>query len=355
MSGRLRIDHGSVVVRPSRGVRLSGRIHVRSFVACLAMGLTTVAVVLASLMLGTIVYSPTEVVAALRGDAPDAVRLFVVEWRLPRALAAVVFGAMLGLAGALFQCVTRNPLGSPDIIGFTAGSSAGGVAVLAFVGSGYLMVAAGALTGGLVVAAVMLVLSRGGGVAGFRLVIVGIGLSAMLVSLETWFVLTADLEHAQVAALWGAGSLNATSFDYTGPALVIGVVALLATGVLLDRRLGLLDLGEDVSAALGVGPSRTRLMAIIAGVVLVAVVTAAAGPITFVALAAPHIGRWLAGATGVALAPAACAGALMLASADLAAQHAIPGHSFPVGVATVAVGGLYLVTLLIRENRKGSL
>ncbi|KOX07929.1 hypothetical protein ADL05_28050 [Nocardiopsis sp. NRRL B-16309] len=342
-------------MRATGPVPASGRVGVRAVLVCAGLVAATGAVVFASLMLGAVVYTPAEVALALFGDAPGSAELFVVEWRLPRALAAVVFGAMLGVAGALFQCVTRNPLGSPDIIGFTAGSSAGGVAVVAFVGSGYLLVAGGALMGGLAVAAIVLLLSRGGGVAGFRLVIVGIGLSAMLASLETWFVLTADLDLAQVAALWGVGSLNATSFEYTGTAMVAGLVALLATGAALGRRLGLLDLGEDVSASLGASPSHTRLGAVVAGVVLVAVVTAAAGPIAFVALAAPHIGRRLAGSTGVSLGPAACAGALMLASADLAAQHAVPEHSFPVGVATVAVGGVYLVTLLIHENRKGTL
>lgn len=355
MNGRLRMDRGALVVRTSGRVPVSGRIHLRTLLVCGALLALTVLVTFAALMLGSVVHSPTEVVGALFGDAPPTVELFVVRWRLPRAVAAMVFGAMLGVAGALFQCVTRNPLGSPDVIGFTAGASAGGVAAIALVGSGYATVAGGALTGGFLVAAIVLLLSRGGGVAGFRLVIVGIGLSAMFVSLETWFVLTADLDIAQVAALWGVGSLNATSFEYTGPAMALGLVTTLVTVALLSRRLNMLDLGDDVSASLGPDPSHTRLMAVIAGVVLVAVVTAAAGPIAFVALAAPHIGRRLAGSTGASLVPAACTGALVLASADLAAQHAVPGHSYPVGVATVVVGGAYLATLLVRENRKGTL
>jgi iron complex transport system permease protein len=125
--------------------------------------------------------------------------------------------------------------------------------------------------------------------------------------------------------------------------------------VLLSRPVGLLDLGEDVSAALGVPPTRTRIVAVLAGVVLVAIATATAGPIAFVALAAPHVGRRLTGTSGAALAPSACAGAFLLASSDVIAQHAFGERSFPVGVVTIAVGGLYLVTLLVRESRKGSL
>ncbi|MEV2275282.1 iron chelate uptake ABC transporter family permease subunit [Nocardiopsis sp. NPDC049922] len=355
MSVWIRAERGSIVVRTPGRPPVSGRLHARTLLVCAGLLAMTAAVTLAALMLGTVVYSPGEVVRALFGEAEASAELFVVQWRLPRAVAAAVFGAALGVAGAYFQSVTRNPLGSPDIIGFSAGASAGGVAVVAYVGSGFALVAGGALLGGFAVAAIVLLLSRGGGVAGFRLIIVGIGLSAMLASLEAWFMLSADLAIAQAAALWGVGTLNGTSFEYTGPAMVIALVATLVSGVLLQRRLGLHDLGEDLSASLGVRASHTRLMAVVAGVLLVAVVIAAAGPIAFVALAAPHVGRGLAGSTGASLAPAACAGALILASADLAAQHAVPGHSFPVGVATVAVGGLYLVTLLVRENRKGTL
>jgi len=335
--------------------RASERFSVRSVLACAALLALTAAVTLAALMLGEIVYSPPQVAQALFGEAPGAAELFVVQWRLPRAVTAAVFGAMLGLAGALFQSITRNPLGSPDIIGFTAGSSAGGVAVVALLGSGRLMVAGGALAGGLLVAALIVLLSRGGGISGLRLVIAGIALSAMLSSLETWFILSAELDIAQVAALWSTGSLNGTGFAHTGPALVAGTAMLLLTGFGLGRRLRLLDLGDDASAALGASPGRTRLLAIAAGVVLIAITTASAGPIAFVALAAPHIGRRLAGAAGTALAPSACAGALVLASADLAGQHAIPGHSYPVGLVTVAVGGIYLITLIAHENRKGTL
>ncbi|MEU8899417.1 iron chelate uptake ABC transporter family permease subunit [Nocardia sp. NPDC048505] len=346
------IDTGALVLR---GPGVSARIPLRSAAVCAGLLLLTAGVTLAALMLGKVTYSPSAVFAALTGHGTRTSELFIVQWRLPRATAAVLLGAMLGVAGALFQCITRNPLGSPDVIGFTAGASAGGVAVISFAGVGFAAVAGGALAGGLVVTLLVLLLSRGGGAAGFRLVIVGIGLNAMMVALETYFHLVADSEISQIATVWGAGSLNAVSFTHTGPALVTGALLTIAVCVGFQRALPVLDLGEDVAAALGVDPARRRLALVLGGVVLVAVATAAAGPIAFVALAAPHIGRRLAGASGTALAPAAAAGALILASADLVAQHAVPGHAYPVGVVTVAVGGLYLLTLLVRENRKGAL
>lgn len=355
MTPWLSTDRGDLVLRAPGRVPVSGRVSVRAAAACAALVALTAAVTLAALMLGKVTYSPAEVFRTLTGDGTRVAELFVVRWRLPRAVTAVVLGAMLGVAGALFQCITRNPLGSPDVIGFTAGASAGGVAVITFLGSGFALVTGGALAGGLVVTVLVMLLSRGGGTAGFRLVIVGIGLNAMLVALETYLYLVADSDIAQVAAVWGAGSLNAVSFAHTGPALVAGTVATLVVGIGLQRALPLFDLGEDTATALGVRPGRLRLLLVLGGVVLVAIVTAAAGPISFVALAAPHVGRRLAGASGTALLPAACAGALILASADLAAQHAVPGLSLPVGVVTVAIGGLYLLTLLVRENRKGTL
>jgi len=355
-------DRGALVLRMrlpgsrrNRPRTLSGRLATREMLVWSALAALTAAVSFLALMLGEIDYSPAQVVQALLGGGSPAAELFVVQFRLPRAVCAVVFGAMLGVAGALFQGITRNPLGSPDIIGFTASASAGGVAMLAFVGSGYYLVAAGALGGGFVVAGLIVLLSRGGGVAGFRLVIAGIAISAMLASLQTWLVLSADLELAQVAALWSTGTLNGASFGYAGPALLGGVLTLLLAIPVLGPRLGMLDLGDDAAAALGLAPGRTRLLAIVTGVVLVALATSAAGPIAFVALAAPHVGRRLAGTAGTSLASSACAGAMVLASADLAAQHAVPGQSYPVGLVTVAVGGLYLISLIVQENRKGSL
>ncbi|NLG20093.1 MAG: iron chelate uptake ABC transporter family permease subunit [Actinomycetales bacterium] len=340
---------------PFGGRRLvSARLALRPMLVCALLLVLTAVVVLLALMLGKIVYSPGEVLATLRGLGTPQQELFILDYRLPQAVAGPAFGAMLGVAGALFQTITRNPLGSPDIIGFTAGSSAGGVAVVALVGSSHYLVAGGALLGGAVVAVLVMLLSRGGGVAGFRLIIAGIALSAMLTSIETWIVLTADLQLAQIAALWGAGSLNGAHFSYLLPPMLVGLGTVLLAVIFLSRRLDLVEMGDDASSALGMSPASTRLLAVAAGVVLVAMVTAAAGPIAFVALAAPHIGRRLAASSGAALLPAACAGAFLLASADLAAQHAIPGHTYPVGVVTVAVGGLYLIALLINQNRKAA-
>ncbi|MGO1855358.1 MAG: FecCD family ABC transporter permease, partial [Microbacteriaceae bacterium] len=152
---------------------------------------------------------------------PDAgfARTVVLEWRLPRAVAAIVFGAALAVSGAIFQSLTRNPLASPDIIGFSTGSYTGALLVMTLIGGGYLAVGAGALVGGIVTAtAVYLLAWRRSGTQGFRLLIVGIAVAALLGSFNTWLLLTANLDVALNAAVWGAGTLN----GITGTQVTLG-------------------------------------------------------------------------------------------------------------------------------------
>ncbi len=170
----------------------------------------------------------------------------VTEWRLPRALAAVAFGAALGASGALFQSVTRNPLASPDIIGFSTGSHTGALIVIVLIGGSYLQVAGGALAGGMATATLVYLLAWRNGVKGFRLIIVGIAVSAALGSFNIWLMLTADLEVALSAAVWGTGSLSAVSWDQTVIGSAIVVLLLVGTST-LTRGLRQLELGDDVA------------------------------------------------------------------------------------------------------------
>lgn len=336
------------------GRRLSARLAVRTLVVCAVLLGAALVLLLAALVLGERVVPPGDVLDALTGRASRVIELFIVTWRLPRALAALVVGALLGASGAIFQTLTRNPLGSPDIIGFTTGAHTGGLVMILLVSSSYVAVTSGAVIGGLLTALVVLVLARRGRTQGFRLIIVGIAITSMLASIDTWLILTADLDLAILASTWGVGSLNGVAWAYAGPSLALGALALLAA-VPLARPLAQLDLGDDSAQSLGARPESTRLFAILIGVVMVAIATAVAGPVAFIALAAPQIGRRLAASQGTPMAPAACTGAVLLLGADLIAQHAIPATMLPVGVVTVSIGGLYLLSLIVQENRKGTL
>ncbi len=344
-----RIDFGYHTVL-LRVAGVASRWRLRALLVCSVMVVAALALAIWAMTLGDYPLTVAQVWSALVG-APDAgfARTVVVEWRLPRILAALTFGAALGAAGAAFQSLTRNPLASPDIIGFSTGSYTGALIVIILIGGGYLQVAGGALVGGVLTAGAVYLLSWRRGVQGFRLIIIGIAVSAVLASFNTWLMLTADQEIALSAAVWGAGSLNGITSSQA--ALGSGLVLLLlAAGATLTPGLRQLELGDDAAKATGTRAEPVRLSVMLVAVALTAVVTAAAGPIAFVALAAPQIARRLTRTPGVTVAPAAFMGALVLVAADVVAQHLLP-TTLPVGVVTVVAGGGYLVWLIIREVR----
>nr|WP_281400993.1 iron chelate uptake ABC transporter family permease subunit [Amycolatopsis umgeniensis] len=303
-----------------------------------------------ALMTGSYQLSPGQAISALTGGETGLVHDIVVEWRLPRVAAALVFGAALGVSGALFQSTLRNPLADPGIIGFTQGSYTGALIVILVVNGSYWQLVGGALLGGMATAVVVYVLAYRRGVQGFRLIVVGIGLAAVLDSLNTWLILEADLKVAMAAAAWGTGALNGVSWNQ----VLIGgacIAVLLLLAAMLSRPMRQLELGDEAAASQGVRVSTVRLGLIVVGVALTATVTAASGPIAFISLVSPHIARRLARTAGTTLAPAAFVGALLALAADYIAQHVAP-TPLPVGIITVMLGGGYLGWLLFIEARR---
>lgn len=347
------IDFG----RPTRTLRLLDgkvalRLDVRSVTVVTVLLVLTVVVTLLALASGDYPVALPDVVRALFGQAEGRIHMVVIEWRLPRAMLAVVLGAALAISGAIFQSLTRNPLGSPDVIGFNSGAYTGALLVIIVFSGSYYQIAGGALLGGIATALAVYVLAWRGGVQGFRLIIVGIGMSAMLSSLNTWLMLRAQLEVAMAAAVWGAGSLNGLGLDKLWPTVIVVFVILVPMVLLFNRPMKQMEMGDDAARALGVATEPVRLALIVLGVALTATATAVAGPISFVALAAPQIVRRLTGAAGVAVIPSAAMGALLLALADFTAQRAFAPTQLPVGVVTVSIGGLYFIWLLVREARR---
>jgi iron complex transport system permease protein len=330
---------------------MSYRLHRRAAVAVAVISLVALLVALVSLASGSYQLSIGEVVGALLGQEHGIVGTIVVEWRLPRVLLAALFGIALGLAGAVFQSLVRNPLGSPDIIGFDAGAYTGALLVMLVLHTGGLYgTAAGALAGGLATAACVYLLAFRRGVQGFRLIITGIGVTAMLGSLNIWLLLRASTQEALSASYWGAGSLDSAGYAQLAPA-AIAFAVLFAAVAALSRGMHALELGDDAARQLGVRAERTRLLLVVVGVALSATVTSLAGPIAFVALSAPQIARRLTGSAGVTLSASAATGAALLLAADWIAQHALPA-TLPVGLVTVVLGGGYFVWLLIAEGRR---
>lgn len=325
-------------------------VRLRSIVVGLAAVAALCVLGVLALGLGTYPVAPLDVVRTLFGGGDAMDRTVVIDWRLARAVAAITIGALLGIAGALFQTVTRNPLASPDILGLSNGAFTGMLLTLVFVSSGWPQLTAGALVGGLATALVIWILAARGGVQGFRLIVVGIGVSAILASLNTWMLLQIELETAMFASAWGTGSLNGVT---AGPLLGALLCALpfVVAAIVLVPALRQLGLGDDMAAASGARPTVIRTVALLVGVVLVAAATTVAGPVAFVSLAAPQIARLVARTPQLSLVLSALFGGVLLLGADLVAQHVLP-TPLPVGVVTVSVGGAYLVLMIILEIRR---
>ncbi|MBF0722806.1 MULTISPECIES: FecCD family ABC transporter permease [Sanguibacter] len=323
-----------------------------TLVVTVALVLVLVSLVL-SLTLGRLGIALADLPAVLRGEGSKTEHFVVFTNRLPRAVVGICAGAALGISGAIFQSVTRNPLGSPDIIGLNAGAAAGAAAVT-LVWPGLLPAPVGALLGG-AVAVVLVLLGAGRGVqAPLRMVVIGIGVGAMSLAFVQFAITRTRREQAQEMAAWLNGSLNARSWEHV-TIIAVALVVLGLAALALSRGLQHVEMGDDAAVALGVPARRVRLLAVAVGVGLAAAAVVVCGPVAFVALVAPQVARRVTGSTGPGMVAAGATGALLLVGADLVAVHQPWFGSLPVGVLTAGIGGLYLAVLLTREWRRGTL
>lgn len=322
----------------------------RTLIAVLATAI--VVVFAATLILGRTIYSPSEVLRVLLGEEVPGASFTVGGLRLPRAVMGVVAGCCFGLGGVTFQTMLRNPLASPDIIGISAGASAAAAFAIVLLGLDGPEVSMVAIIAGLAVAVLIYLLSYRGGVAGARLILIGIGIGAMLDSITAYVLTRAGAWDLQAATRWLTGSLNGATWTRAVPV----IIALLVLGPILlgqARNLEVSQLGDDAASALGVRVERTRVIVIVVAVVLIAFATAASGPIAFVAFLAGPIAARIVGPGGSLLIPAALVGGLLVLVADLSGQFAF-GTRYPVGVITGALGAPYLIYLIVRSNRAGA-
>ncbi|SCY07962.1 FecCD family ABC transporter permease [Paracoccus tibetensis] len=304
-----------------------------------------------TLMLGQSFTPPSQVLRVLAGHDVPGAGFTVGQLRLPRAVVAVLAGASFGLGGAAFQVMLRNPLASPDIIGVSAGASAAAVFAIVFLGMDGAAVSVLAIAAGMGVALLIYLLSFRNGVTGARLILVGIGISAMIHSFIAYALARAPAWSLQEAMRWLSGSLNAARIEQAGPLLAALV---LCGGLILSRRrdLEMLRMGDNMAAALGVRVAAVRLSVMLGAVGMIAVASSITGPIAFVAFLAGPIALRITGPHGSVLVPAALVGAVLVLGADYAGQFLLPAR-YPVGVVTGALGAPFLLWLIIRANRTG--
>jgi iron complex transport system permease protein len=336
----------------TRGGGLSLRVDLRAALVVLLLLAVAAAASVALIGTGDFPVSPADVLRTLGGGGTPAQEFIVRDLRLPRVLVGLLVGACLGLAGAVFQSLSRNPLGSPDVIGFGQGSAAGALVVIVLFHGGPFAVAGGAVAGGVLTGLAVYLLAWRKGVHGYRLVLVGIGAAAVLTGVRDYLMTKADLADAARSMVWMVGSLNGRDWGQVWPLLGVAVVmfpVVLGHG----RALRMLEMGDDAAYALGVRGERVRSVVMGAAVLLTAAATAAAGPVAFVALAAPQLARRLTRAAGPNLGAAGCVGAVLLVGADWASQGVFGVDRVPVGAVTGFLGGGYLLWLLVAERRGG--
>lgn len=337
-------------LRPVRIAGFSGTVDGRTLLITAALLAAAAGVAWWNMISGSAHISAGETLTALFGAADEDTSRVVLEWRAPRVAFTLLGGAALAVAGAVFQSQTRNPLGSPDIIGFSTGAYTGALLVASMGLTGVWSTPLGAVAGGLGTGLLVYLLAWKRGVSGLRIILVGIGVSMFLSSVNTYLLTTLDLEIAMSVAIWGAGSVNDIAWAHVLP-LVMIMVLTLPVMLTLAREMRLMEMGDDAAAGLGIRLERVRLIQFSGGILLVAVVTAAAGPIAFVALVAPQLALRLTGASSVQPVPAAAMGALLLTASDALARAEFLPASLPVGVITLILGGGYLVWLLISLSR----
>lgn len=307
----------------------------------------------AMLMLGNTIYPVKDVITVLFGGDVKGASFAVGTIRLPRMLAGAFAGFAFGVGGYIFQTMLRNPLANPNVIGITAGSSAAAVFCIIVLHASTALVSLAAVIGGLVTVIIIYVLSKGTSFSIGRLILIGIGIQAMLNAFISYLMLIAKTHDLPTALRWLSGSLNGAKLESLWPLIVI-VLVCTPIFIYFSSHLEMLELGEEAATSLGVSTNQVRVALLVSAVLIIALATATTGPIAFISFLAGPIARRLVGAGFSALIPAGLIGAILVLAADLIGQFAFDVR-YPVGVITGIIGAPYLIYLLIKLNRKGSI
>jgi len=297
---------------------------------------------------------PLEVVKTILGLPANPDYAFVINTlRLPRALVALLVGMGLATAGTILQGLTRNPLAAPEIIGINAGASLVAVAFIVLLpGISVAWLPVAAFLGGLGAAISIYLLAWNRGSSPVRLILVGIGLTALTGSLTSLMITFGEINAVSQALVWLTGSVYGRSWEHLWP-LLPWLVIFLPLALVLARNLDTLNMGDDLAQGLGSRVEWTRSLLLLCTVALAGASVATAGTIGFVGLMAPHLARQLVGPSHAGLIPvAALTGACIVELADLVGRLLFAPIELPCGVITAVIGAPYFLWLLYRDRNR---
>ena len=300
-----------------------------------------------SIRLGTYTLSFEEIWAAFQPD--DKNYFTLMEYRLPRAVLAILLGGALAISGVLVQSVVRNPLASPDILGINNAAGLIAVSVLMFLPNlAFYWMPIFAFLGG-VLSFVILWIVCGFNFRPIKMAIIGVALSALWAAISHYLMLTNPVE-INTAMLWLTGSLWGRSWSYLNVVLP-WLIVLLPLPFIFCRDLDTLGLGENKASTLGVTVNKVQISVLVLAVALSTTAVAICGPIAFLGLVAPHLARRLVGGSHRTLLPAALIiGALLLQLSDILARVIDPPTELPAGILTAIIGAPYFFYLLMRTK-----
>ena len=300
-----------------------------------------------SIRLGTYTLSFEEIWAAFQPD--DKNYFTLMEYRLPRAVLAILLGGALAISGVLVQSVVRNPLASPDILGINNAAGLVAVSVLMFLPNlAFYWMPIFAFLGG-VLSFVILWVVCSFNFRPIKMAIIGVALSALWAAISHYLMLTNPVE-INTAMLWLTGSLWGRSWSYLNVVLP-WLLVLLPLPFIFCRDLDTLGLGENKASTLGVTVNKVQISVLVLAVALSTTAVAICGPIAFLGLVAPHLARRLVGGRHRTLLPAALIiGALLLQLSDILARVIDPPTELPAGILTAIIGAPYFFYLLMRTK-----
>ncbi len=334
--------------------RFSFKLDRRVVPVFIALILIGIGILTISISYGEFDITPLEVLQTVLGIETGDSRHELVVWtfRMPRILVAFMVGAALSVSGTILQGITRNPLADPGILGVTAGASLAAVSTIVWFDVPIRWLPFAAFGGALTMAILIFVLAWKGGSAPVRLILVGVGLSAVAAALTNLMIVFGEINQVQQATIWLAGSVYGRDWDHVRT-IAIWLAVLLPITILMARQLNTLGLGDDLARGLGLRVEIQRGFLLILSVALAAIAVSVSGTVGFVGLVAPHITRRLVGPSHEGLIPtAALFGGVLLMFADLIGRWIISPSELPVGIIAAIIGAPYFAYLLYQTRNQ---